>query len=308
MKPYLRLAIGLFFLSVIYVNVFSQETQIPKLLQGIWENDNRILTFHESENTSIFLKLFYGWYYDRSGEPILDTPERPKNNSTSAKPEQVSATFEEIIPETEISGAWNINLYYKDFNTYVSVPVAIFEDKLYLDFMLIKPKEETTELQASSNASGIKISPPIISKEVYSLFDTGNALYKIRYWETGMDYDNVTMAVFTDQEDSYNVPKHIKIGQTIYTCVPGRGTQIRNIQRLPRDFSTYIYSPDNRICATKEPYLTLFSTSQNSLYSTVEEANKRQRPPRKPPLPKPDVDFHYDEIENLRKNTIIPMP
>lgn len=308
MKLYVRLATGLVFLSTICVNSFSQETQIPKLLQGIWENNNRIITFHQEENTSIFLKLFYGWYYDRSGEPVFETPERPRNNSTSETPEQVTATFQEIIPETETSGAWNINLYYKELDTSVSVPVAIFDNKLYLDFMLVIENDETTELQAASNADGIKISPPLVSKEVYSLFDSEDALYKIRYWETDMDYDSETKAVFTNQEASYNVPKHIKIGQTIYTCVPGRGIQIRNIQRIPRDFSAYTYSSDNRICATKEPYLTLFSTNQDSLYPEVEEANKRQRPPRKPLLPKPDVDFHYDDIEKLRKYTIIPMP
>lgn len=312
MKNFVRIGTGLVFFLCVSTSLFCQDSkyEIPDLLKGIWQNGNRIISFQQKEPAHIFLKLFYQWYYDRTAEPSFDVPERPRNDATSEVAEEISVAFEPIIEANQDSGAWNVSLYYPGFNETVIVPVAVFNGQMYIDFMIAFEdfEENTLQLQAASNASGITVNLPLIDKEVFSLFNTGNSLYKVRYWQTNMDYEQETQAVFGDSKGEYTVPKHLQIGKTTYTCVPGRGTRIRNIEQLPFENEGYTQSPDGRIWVSDVPYLTLLSEDIGELYTEVEEANSRQRPPRKPPLPRPDVDFHYDVIDELRKVTIIPMP
>ena len=65
-----------------------------------------------------------------------DAPARPRNAATSRNSEQVSVSFEPLIPETETSGAWNLHLYYSGFKEEAVIPVAVFGGNLYVDFML----------------------------------------------------------------------------------------------------------------------------------------------------------------------------
>jgi hypothetical protein len=45
----------------------------------------------------------------------------------------------------------------------------------------------------------------------------------------------------------------------------------------------------------------------SELYQLIAEANSRKAPPPPPPIPLGDLDFHYAEIEDLRKY-MIPQP
>ncbi|MBR5867542.1 MAG: hypothetical protein IKZ04_06485 [Spirochaetaceae bacterium] len=311
MKMFFKVT-AVFFLFFIPSVLFASDENIniedvPELLHGVWQNDSRIVVFEQKPSMDIVLKLFYGWYYDRTAEPEENVPARPRNDATSIKAQVVTVSFEPIIPESNVSGAWNVVLFYPDFNKTVVVPVAVFNQKLYTDFNILIENENHQVFQAASNASGITVNLPSFSENIYSYYQADENMYKIRYWQTDMDYDSETLAEFKIENENFFVKKHLKVGQTVYTCVPGKGTVIRNVEKISRDLFSFELSPDKRICVNSDCYLSLSQIKADELYEEIKTENSRQRPPRKPLLPPPDVDFHYEQIKDLRKNAIIPL-
>lgn len=321
---------------------------LPPLLAGLWQNNQRIVSFENLDSASVILKLFYGWYYDRAAEPgtqtfvdsIMSTtqldynysgasqqdfiarnsvtitdevlqydslPPRPKNDATSPKAQHLLVEFEPLIPETETSGAWNIWITYPDIKERHAIPVAVFDGKLYVNFYLGTSSPLSRFFQAASNTNGITISTPLQDKEVISYLVTGSRMYKIRYWQTDMEYDGATEAVLSGEDGDYQVPKHLLIGGTVYTCVAGRRVDIRNVEEIPLNISGFTMSSDNRIIVQKSAYLSLMDNNASELYQLIAEANSRKAPPPLPPIPLGELDFHYAEIEDLRKY-MIPQP
>ena len=321
---------------------------LPPLLAGLWQNNQRIVSFENLDSASVILKLFYGWYYDRAAEPgtqtfvdsIMSTtqldynysgasqqdfiarssvtitdevlqydslPPRPKNDATSPQAQHLLVEFEPLIPETETSGAWNIWITYPDIKERHAIPVAVFDGKLYVNFYLGTSSPLSRFFQAASNTNEITISTPLQDKEVISYLVTGSRMYKIRYWQTDMEYDGATEAVLSGEDGDYQVPKHLLIGGTVYTCVAGRRVDIRNVEEIPLDISGFTMSSDNRIIVQKSAYLSLMDNNASELYQLIAEANSRKAPPPLPPIPLGELDFHYAEIEDLRKY-MIPQP
>ena len=321
---------------------------LPPLLAGLWQNNQRIVSFENLDSASVILKLFYGWYYDRAAEPgtqtfvdsIMSTtqldykysgasqqdfiarnsvtitdevlqydslPPRPKNDATSPQAQHLLVEFEPLIPETETSGAWNIWITYPDIKERHAIPVAVFDGKLYVNFYLGTSSPLSRFFQAASNTNGITISTPLLDKEVISYLVTGSRMYKIRYWQTDMEYDGATEAVLSGEDGDYQVPKHLLIGGSVYTCVAGRRVDIRNVEEIPLDISGFTMSSDNRIIVQKSAYLSLMDNNASELYQLIAEANSRKAPPPPPPIPLGELDFHYAEIEDLRKY-MIPQP
>lgn len=329
------------------VVVEEQTGSLPSLMSGLWENSHRMVSFESLDSAYLVLKLFYGWYYDRSAEPgairITDTlsttqfdynysaasqdefvarnsvtvteevlqpenlPPRPRNDATSPEAHHLLVEFEPLIPETESSGAWNIWITYPDVKQRHAIPVAVFDGKLYVDFFLREGDAPTRFFQAASNTHDITITTPLLDKEVTSYLVTGSRMYKIRYWQTDMEYDGETQAILTGEDGSHEVPKHLLIGGTVYTCVAGRRVDIRNVEEVPHDLSGFAFSGDNRIVVQKPAYLTKMEEPSSQLYQLIAEANSRRVPPPPPPIPLGDLDFHYEEINDLRKY-MIPQP
>ena len=319
-------------------------TTLPSLLVGLWENNQRIISFENIDSASIVLKLFYGWYYDRAAEPgatristmsttqidynysgnsqqdffernsvteeVLqyeDIPERPRNDATSPEAQHLLVEFEALIPETETSGAWNVWITYPDVKERAAIPIAVFDGKLYIDFFLAQDFGTSRFYQSASNTNGMTIAPPLLAKEIYSYLVTGSRMYKIRYWQTDMEYDGETHAILAGEDGNHEVPKHLLVGDTVYTCVAGRRVEIRNIEEIPYDISGFAASQDNRILVKKDAYLIRMDIESSEYYQLIAEANSRKAPPPPPPIPLGDLDFNYDKIEDLRKY-MIPQP
>lgn len=330
------------------VSADGASASLPPLLAGLWQNNQRIVSFENLDSASVILKLFYGWYYDRAAEPgaktLVDStmsttqmdfnysgesqldfternsvtiteevlqydslPPRPKNDATAPQAQQLVVEFEPLIPETETSGAWNIWITYPDVKERHAIPVAVFDGKLYVNFYLGTSDTLSRFFQAASNTNGITISTPLLDKEVTSYLVTGSRMYKIRYWQTDMEYDGETQAILSGEDGRHQVPKHLLIGGTVYTCVAGRRVDIRNVEEIPLDISGFTMSSDNRIVVEKSAYLSLMDNKASELYQLIDEANSRKAPPPPPPIPLGDLDFHYAEIEDLRKY-MIPQP
>ncbi len=283
----------------------------------------------------VVLRVFYAWYDDRAAEnaSFREIKTRDRNDAESRTPEDISVNCRVLFEnESKNAGVYELELVYPGA-VYSSgkvarteslfVPIAVIDGRLYLDF-LVNPKVEVENgvprvvkgesnggfWGCASNADGITISPPRFRKEVQSYYivkdedGIGNdAVYRLRYWKSGMDFAPDAVATFTDGARTFEVPKFLKIGADLYQCTTGRGTKIRNIEKTNSMPDGTVYDSDFSICAFGKPYLVRVPNgeSKEDLLAIVSENNKRRKDPPKPLFPVSEIDFHWKEITELEK-------
>lgn len=305
----------------------------------------------------IVLRAFYGWYGDRAAESASYSEKNPRdrNNTTAQSPAQeISIRYvpltAELFPEgsgtgaeladgtvlyaQEIpSGAWNLEITFPGHREPYTVPVAVIGGSLYLSFALRQadsgfvlfspdvPQAGQPELggfwQDPGSSSGILISPPVQNEELLSYYVTDSAVYKIRYWQTDMDFDRERKAVFSDGSETHSVPAHLKVAGKTFTCVTGRRSRIRNIQKaaaLPQPYTLngVIAKKEESdgngtmsertaeaatICAFGDPYLQLVpgKTMEEIL---AEDAQKERPSPVPLFLPRGVLEFDWSIVED----------
>lgn len=292
-------------ITVINSSLFSQN--VPQLLKGIWFNQDRYIVFDTGNPSDIenvtepnfVLRTFYTWYDDFAcgNKENLD-----KNNTTSQELNRIRMEF---IPffESNNSGAWDMIVYYNNGRDVYHIPVAVIDKKLYLNFKIHENTGDSLGYwQDFGSSRQITINSPVVNDELKSFFITENAVYYIRYWQTKMDYDAEAYASFSDGEYTYSVKKHINAGGKTYTCVNGRSTTIRNIDKSESLEDNYIFNSEKTICAFAKPYLTLDETGM-TLEEIMQKANSRHKPLPKPVFPPDEPNFNWDVITDLRKYT-----
>ena len=310
----------------------------------------------DSEIMGQVLRLFYRWYADRAAESpsFSNDAARDVNNATSASSAEsveihwTPLTYEVFSSGSDravtlyngdtlsadgiASGAWDMEVHYPGRNETYHIPVAVIGNRLYLHFV-VKQLESIGIERPNYNllggywrdygsASGVLVSPPANAPELRSFYIAGSSVYQIRYWRTDLDYDESARAVFSDGDDTYDVPKMLLAQGLVYTCVNGRGSRIRNITRspsLPEDFmlnsvlvtrhgtdeggeATTWTEKAATICALGEPYLTLLDSTE-TLESIAARINA-QKKPFPPPLFPPHgiLDFDWSIIEDPPEN------
>ena len=318
MKRYFSIV---FLFLLISVNV---NTQTPTELYGIWKGDDRYVFFGDEGKISVILKEYYGWYYDRAAESPEDseTEKRSVNAATSPEAQYITAEYSRIQDDLN---AWEISISYDKKNISI-IPAAVLDGKLYLNFLirtkddLDKIKMQTDSVPGSENskaeniywqginsADSIRIFERENKENINSWYITENAVYKLRFWQTDMDYDEYAAASFTDGDNVFTLKKHIKSAGQTYTSASGRGKIIRNVEKyrsLP--FSAAIYSDSDgiqRLCTLGKPYLEKIESAaaKEELFKIIKEANSRRKP-NSPPLFKPKtLDWHREMIEKLGK-------
>ena len=122
--------------------VFSE---IPKQIKGIWTGKDRIIFFGGNDEISIILKEYYGWYYDRAVEPddFSNIQERKRNAATQKLAHDYKVSFEKIANTTN---AWEMTIFI-DEKTKSVIPVALIDDKIYLDFLVKADSENQEEVE-----------------------------------------------------------------------------------------------------------------------------------------------------------------
>ena len=200
---------------ILNFNIFSQGINFNQSeLQGEWQNSKKFIQF-DFENKKIVheLKTFYGLWRDKPFET--------------------------------------------DFSSLKIEPL-VFENQLFVEYWILDSffdKEKKSKLKLylpASNIKEISLDNPKIQSEVYAyLFLDETSAIKIRYWlvdlefesdsfenERGMITENTvdvkSNVALSDLQDEYyrNIKKYIKIADKVYTCVEGRGTKIRNIEKI----------------------------------------------------------------------------
>lgn len=315
--------------------IFSNE--VPRILDGIWEGDDRILMFQEKQELEkilskqipleekkyiwCYLKTFYGWYLDRAAEKNNrqnSEYQYDKNNTVFLDIQNIQIQFKKLIQE-ENCCAYELILSYPKSKTKSIIPIAIVDDKIYLDFAIKNKLPQNSTFENSvyygswsrvAKVSGIKISEPIIDDELVSMFITENSIYKIRYWKTDMEFSN-DFATFSDGEKKYEVPKHIFSCGNVYTCTTGRSLVIRNIekQNIDNEFlkNELIINEQQNVLAFGKPYLIQKSKdcSLINMMQIVKLNNLQKAPYPDPPFEPSDLDWHLDDINRLEINNQI---
>lgn len=309
----------------------------------------------------IVLRSFYGRYDDRAAEShdYTEKNKRPLNDATQRDlPEEIVYKFipltpelipnkvvkqedgDEILADGISSGAWTLQVKYPRRKEIYNIPFAVIGNKLYLNFLV---KEEDSDKlaknsfldgnimqsgnplngywQDNGNAIGLLVSPAKNSNELMSYYIIDDDFYCIRYWKTDMEYGKDAKAFFSDEKETYSVPKHLKVSDSVFTCVNGRGSKIRNIKKSNKFDSEYSLNSilvkkngtdengndfsysvrTSTICAIGKPYLEL--VEGKTIEQIIKEDSEKEYPKPEPLFPPHGVlDFDWSIIEDPPKN------
>lgn len=301
--------------------------EIPSEFTGIWKGDDRYIFIGEENQLAIILKEYYGWYYDRVAEPegFSEISERKRNLATQKNAHHYSVDFSKV---TEYAPVWEMTIEI-DNKTKSIIPVALNENEIYLKFLIKIPystdsskgslSTENDEYgngqfsnsnygywQGINESDSIRISERNNSKDIISWYMTENGNYRLRFWQTDMIYED-SKAAFSDENKLYTVNKHIFSAGQNYSCVNGRSSNIRNVEKYPDfPFTSKLDSTGNLLLPEK-PYLTKVTdkNSAEELMKIVEDANKRRKPDPAPLFPPEELDWHWDLINQLEKGNPI---
>lgn len=302
----------LFFLSLpllCFSQVISPTTSDDNLLNGIWENDSRIVSFSETDEgtieTEIVLKTFYSFYYDGIffphesldmlnfariddglymqywvSQPAYTSLGTQNNENLDIDMHEdtnleidINETSGEIIEtKTEIEIAQN-EVFGRDQN---SIALTEIEPTLAPGIFW----------RPANNRKEFAIDTVPIQTEVIGYYIDTQHIYKIRYWLTKANFSTakaeLTLIPDTNTTDVKPkivfIDKYIQIGESIYTCATGLRTLIRNVTSIEMLPGTPKITPDETILVLDEPYLVLSPITNLDL--AITEHNSIIYPPR----------------------------
>lgn len=297
----------LFLLFAILFSFCIVFAEIPEELKGIWSGNDRMIFFGGENEISIILKEYYGWYYDRAVEPerFNEIQKRNRNIATQKNGYAYSVNFVRIAENVP---AWEMEISINEKNKSI-IPIALVDGKIFLDFLLKIPyynqNSENNEnqllgyWQGLNCADSIRICGRENAENIISWYITENGAYHLRFWNTKMPNED-TKAVFSDNNTLYTINKHIFSAGENYTCVSGRGTNIRNVEKYPVFPHEYKINENGTLLALGKEYLSKVegNYSAEELLEIVKQANSRRKP--EPPSPFKSIEQHRALIEKLK--------
>ena len=279
--------------------------------EGIFESGRKFIFLTDSNPSSQVLKLFNTFYYDR--EMDFEVPSFLEQNDFSAAEYDGNLYFDyylklRIVTDTDESRN-------EDSNAESAAGAESAADSKSVDAVSVG----SADADASDNASGILcwlpagnledilLSSVQVRKRVYAycvLPDSAFVL-KIPYWLCKADihgenlYPEISEVTFIEdgsvlcsEESAYltvtagekekklYLPKKLKFGKRVYTCVMGRRTKIRNPEKVSKaDFEKNFFAvQDNAaLFSVKSEYKRI---SAQSLEKLIQERNSIVYPPR----------------------------
>lgn len=297
----------LFLLFAILFSFCIVFAEIPEELKGIWSGNDRMIFLGGENEISIILKEYYGWYYDRAVEPerFNEIQKRNRNIATKKNGYAYSVNFVRIAENVP---AWEMEISINEKNKSI-IPIALVDGKIFLDFLLKIPyynqnfENNENQLlgywQGLNCANSIRICGREKAENIISWYITENGAYHLRFWNTKMPNED-TKAVFSDNNTLYTINKHIFSAGENYTCVSGRGTNIRNVEKYPVFPHEYKINENGTLLALGKEYLSKVegNYSAEELLEIVKQANSRRKP--EPPSPFKSLEQHRALIEKLK--------
>ena len=309
-------AAAIFFLLLAPPQGAHLQEKVGMPLFGIWENSTRFVEITPDERMRIVLKPYYAFVYEDEGFlSCAVTEER---------------TFEG-------GGVYTLLVSYPGQRMRQRIPAAVLEGAgLYTGFYTREENDAAATATADAeidaalsgfwvyqgDAGGIRLYSLEPINEFYCLYFDGDRYYRIRYWLTDARFRSLRAAFRADDgEKELSVPKFLRNGDRLYTCVTGTGTRLRNYESGTWEYSdgAISFAADKAVFAGRnmletaafrladdgsclllgEPQLSRSSLSD--MDAEMHEHNALRRPQRKPPLGFMELDFYWDEIERLRQ-------
>lgn len=327
-------------------------------LSGIWENKSRFIEFFSQNSMRIILKPYYGFVYEDTG--IIDTEVTGKNGRYTLSLKRTGDRHREAIPVAIAE-----NGLYLDF--FRRIPVDITGDATATATDAIVgtevgtapiiapaptiasfPNTETLESNApfvplegfwvqDGFASGIKLYASEPRDSFFCFLFYKGRYFRIRYWKTDARYRDKQAQFPVQTGSTAHIPKFLRIGDVLYTCITGTGIILRNYESgnliqeptsqssgvgdVGRHFSVR-FKPDNIVFAATDVFTAhpitltlsqegellafgepwLIRSSITDLDAEITIHNGKRRPPRKPVFDYMELVFDWDEIERIRNN------
>jgi len=322
-------------------NVPGASASAPGAISGIWENRSRFVEFSADGKMRIILKPYYGFVYEDTGwMPYAEMPDTIQSGSGELKPKSVS-----LLPSRSLH---SLSVRYSGEKYDQLVPAAVISDGIFFRFFRkdasVSPGTQqnasgsSTAAQtsallqgfwlASGNADALRLYKSEPVREFFSFYFDGGAYYRIRYWEADVRERDLRASFETADGRALSVPKFIRLGGALYTCVTSTGTKLRNFERGTYELkdgainikpesvvftgtAAYVAEPmrvsvsaDGAVLAFGEPYLARSRIAD--LDKEIAAHNGLRRPPRKPIFGYMELDFRWDEIERIRNNGRVP--
>lgn len=183
-------------------------------ISGKYENSSREVEFKE-DSVTVSLKTFYGLHKE---EPVELDATVEKNNS-----------------------GYELVTNFVRQNKVEITPFMAVGDEIFLDYCVkgsaFYPSDESDNTvlgfyRPAGNKSGFEFAPSVEKEELTGYYFTKDRVFIIRYWKASLPYET-TQAVIVFNEELLPVDKFLDVGGTVYTCVHGAGTEIRNIKHSP---------------------------------------------------------------------------
>ena len=167
---------------------------------------------------------------------------------------------------------------YEPHSDTDGMPLAVFDDGLYLRFWSAVPADDGTGVfwRPETNRNEFTIDSVPVQTELKAYYTDDSDVYEIRYWRTKADYAAEKAELETDDK-IISVDKYIAIGDTVYTCAVGRRIRIRNPQKLTSLPNGFRISADGKLLVFGKPYATR-STIEN-LEDEIQKHNSIVYPP-----------------------------
>lgn len=293
---------------------------IPSKLLGIWEAKDRYVFFEQNDQEEpqivVILKTYYGWYLNRAAEPeeYAENEARVRNTANSRKAEHVKIKNIDT-KETSDSLYGSLDLYYsaRDKNT---IPFFILDNQLYLTYYekdsgsqtyegAIEDSKDWTFYRGIDPSQGFKISPQYFPKNITGYIIDGDKLYDVRYWITDMDYSS-DYVTFSYQNDTYQIPKHLRSCDNNFSCVSGRSKKVRNpVKAFEFKADDWIFNADKSVFTeNEEPYMKQLADKNTfeALMEIIKNQNSKRKPDPPALFPDMELDWHWDMIELLEKD------
>lgn len=192
---------------------------------GVWENGGRFVEFYEKDSDKgmkIVLKPYYQTVYDES--IVFSNP------------------FDKVLEDS----TYVLSIKYPSSKKVVSLPVFIYSSYLFTSFYK-KIEFELVEGSLSSmgteeyplfgfwveqgSKDGILLYPSDEVKSFDAYFFEDNKYIKFRYWADENLAFSDGKAIFKGSTGLYyKVPKMIKRGNMVYSCITTNGTALRNYE------------------------------------------------------------------------------
>ncbi len=337
-------------------------------LAGVWENKSRFVEFADGKGMRIVLKPYYGFVYEDTGWIPASVSGLSGGGSPSGSTggvSRISVRYSGERSDAEVPAALlGDGLWFRFFSRIDTATATIAADALSSrdgatadspaasgaavgapavsasaaasGASAADEDAQTAELarrlagfwRAAGVTDAMRLYRSEAAPDFYTYYFSGTRYWRIRYWATDARKRDILARFPGPDGVDVPVPKFIEISGTLYTCVTGTGTLVRNYEtgswtlangKMAFKPDSVVYpgtaaeyrnpakvtlSADGAVLAFGEPWLA--KTAIGDLDADITAHNGLRRPPREPLLEFMDLDFRWEDIARIRNHGMDP--